>query len=136
MVLCGCSLNWAPCYLCYNQERIVYQIQEGHCLLPLSTAIIATKPARLLRPARPVELISNCSTSHQCDGLNRETQTIFLYVTKCYVGRKYLVRTKFEGKLFSWIQLTHENVTQQVKFYNYVATLSQTNISQTVVCLL
>ena len=39
------------------------------------------------------------------------------------------MRIKFEGKIFSWVQLTHENITQCI---NYITKLSQ--IQSMVVC--
>ena len=44
--------------------------------------------------------------------------------------RNYSVQIKFEGKIFSWVELTHENITQRI---NFMTKLSRENISQTTV---
>ena len=55
-------------------------------------------------------------------------------MVKCVIHartvRIFSVQIKFEGKIFSWVQLTHENITQQI---NFTIKLSQEDISQTMV---
>ena len=51
-------------------------------------------------------------------------------VIHAHAVRNYSVQIKFEGKIFLWVQLIHENITQQI---NFKTKLSQTNISQTTV---
>ena len=40
------------------------------------------------------------------------------------------MQTKFESQIFSWVEPTHENITQQI---NFTTKLSRTNISRTTV---
>ena len=40
------------------------------------------------------------------------------------------MQMKFEGEIFSWVQFTHENITQQI---NITTKLSGTNLSLTTV---
>ena len=42
----------------------------------------------------------------------------------------FVKNSKQTNKIFSWVQLIHENITQQI---NFMTKLSQTNISQTMV---
>ena len=37
-------------------------------------------------------------------------------VTHACVVRNYSMQIKFDGKIFSWVQLTHENITQRINF--------------------
>lgn len=52
--------------------------------------------------------------SLQCD------HTLGNLCTKMYVGRNCSVQTKSEAKIFSRMQLTHKNITQQIIVYDKV----------------
>ena len=43
------------------------------------------------------------------------------------------MQTKLEDRIFSWVQLTHENIAPQI---NYRTKLSRMNIFQATVCLM
>ena len=129
MVLHGCLLNWALCSTISDMRGWFTKSERAdfvhHCPLPLLTC----EPGLL---ARPVGLISNCSTSPQCDDeLNRDWDNL-LCMAKNVIGRNHSVQTKFEGKLFLWVQVTHENITQQLDF---TTKLSWTNISHAMVAV-
>ena len=49
---------------------------------------------------------------------------------KVYKCRNYSMQTKFESQISSWVQPTHENITQQI---NFMTKLSRMNISRTTV---
>ena len=65
--------------------------------------------------------------SHQCDHSSDNLCMVKSVMHACTV-RNYSV--KFRSKIFLWVQLTHENITQQI---NFMTKLSQMNISQTTV---
>ena len=52
-------------------------------------------------------------------------------VTHALAVTNYSVQIKFKGKIFSWVQLTHKNITQRI---NFTTKSSQEYISQTMVC--